>query len=440
MALGSVALGLSVSAPAATPALDPAPGAGETGTAAAGRPQAKKKSRKPRPRLVDAAAKLQRRATKRWPQSFAGVWIDRGRIFVAFTEGAGKRTRKLRQRSAKPKKVKKATGVVFDDSLLALEATIDQASADRAAGVFKPPPGIVALPTVPYDLTVDIQRNTVVAIHEFVTAQRRLAFQARYGDKVVVEQGQLNEPFACTRANCGSSIRGGLESNLEAKPRGCTTGFVVRHRGSVKNLVLSAAHCTVGDQKFDKGAPRWTGSPFRNYGFVFLDIYGGPVDAEVHKVSSSFDARKPWVYVNAARPGGLVDEVAKLPDLVEGMRVCKSGKTTGYTCGPVIDTDYRPSAALDHMVTFGACSWHGDSGGPVWREFKKRGTTKPGIEAVGLLQGGPHPPPGLKGINRCDEQGNFKPEFGSPFSTFSHIDYIDTALPVNVLRGRDLKK
>ena len=56
-------------------------------------------------------------------------------------------------------------------------------------------------------------------------------------------------------------------------------------------------------------------------------------------------------------------------------RICKMGSHTGMTCGPLV-------AASSERVTFRAAVDHGDSGGPVWAEFRD-GT----VTAVAIVVG-----------------------------------------------------
>jgi len=376
-----------------------------------------------------AAARIQRIAARRWPATFAGVWLKRDEVRVAFTRRTSKRVGKLR-RALGPRLGDRARSglrrVAFADSLRSLESILARATAEREA-----------LPPIsaPYDLLLSIRRNRVVAVVEQVTDRTRLAFRARYGEDVKLRQGSLGAPYACTTASCFPTLRSGLRSLIPGPDGGlglCSTGFVVRHRGPVSNLILSAAHCGDADAG-NPGAPRLHGTPAKQYGFAFLERHQGGVDAEVHKVSSSYDARKPYIYVDAATPAGRVYSYARLADLVEGQKACKSGAKTGATCGKVTSKYYVPTTlppvAGQYMIRTDTCASNGDSGAGVYRPLKLRRPPPPiGYEAQGLLSGGAS----RDGVALpCAD-----PAF---FSFYSHIDLIDTALPVKVLRVRDLK-
>jgi streptogrisin C len=371
--------------------------------------------------LNESAIRIQRAAQRRWPGSFAGLWVDRGRIFVAFTERAKARLRKLGRKLGRTKG--KPKPVVFDDSLRELEDLLDRGAADRETG---------ARPiSAPYDLSIDQRRNSMVVTVGAVDDRVIENFQLRYGSGVIVEEGVVSGPYACTVPSCYPVLRGGLASVVAAGGT-CSTGFVVRHRGSVKNLILSTAHC--GDT--DAGNPgglRRHGSPAADYGWVWQEQYAYGVDAEVHRVYGAYDARKPLVYASSQNKSALVYSSAKYSDAFVGQYLCKSGQKTGFSCGSVTNTQYVPnkipSTPGKYFVRTDMCAQPGDSGGAVYKPFVLR-SGKIGFEAHGLLSGGPKNPDGT--APPCGSTG---------FQTFfSHIDLIDSALPVNVLRVRDLKK
>lgn len=392
---------------------------------AAKQPSAKRPPAKAKQSLADEAGRVQAEARRRWPSTFAGLWIERGRIRVAFTSRAAGIARKLRDELSR-KRRSRLRPVVFDDSLRSLETLLDQAAADRATG---------ARPiSAPYDLSLDQQRNEIVVTVERVDPRVVQDFRARYGPDVIVEQGYVSAPYACTIASCLPTLRAGLKS-LIPKPEGlaaCTTGFVVRHRSSVQNLILSSAHC--GDT--DAGNPgglRQHGSPLKTYGWVWKERFAGGVDAEVQKVTSAYDSKQPYVRVSDAVTAGRVYSYGQLAHLVEGTEICKSGEKTGYSCGPVTDLFFVPysipSVPGEYFVKTGVCGAPGDSGAPVYRVTKMRQPAGAiGYQAQGLLSGGP-------------KKNGVAPPCSDPgfYSFFSHIELIHRALSVRVLRVRDLK-
>lgn len=375
--------------------------------------------------LAEQAGNVQAEARRRWPGAFAGLWISRGRIRVAFTARAGRKAGKLRGELS-PKRRSRMRAVSFDDSLRSLESLLDQAAADRSTG---------ARPiSAAYDLSIDQQRNAVVATVERVDPRVIEDFRARYGPDVIVEQGYVSAPYACTIASCFPTLRAGLK-DLVPKPTGlavCTTGFVVRHRGSVQNLILSSAHCGDADAG-NPGGSRQHGSPAKAYGWVWKQEYEGGVDAEIHRVSSAYDSKKPYIRVSDAVTAGQVYSYGKLEHLVEGTELCKSGEKTGHTCGPVTDLHFisngTPAVPGEYMVKTDVCAQPGDSGAPVYRTLKLRQPAgKIGYSAQGLLSGGP-------------KKNGVAPPCSDPafYSFFSHIELIHKALSVRVLRVRDLK-
>lgn len=395
--------------------------AGETGSAA------RKQPRSPQANLIETAGRIQSSARRRWPGSFAGLWVERGHIFVAFTERAAARLKKIDRQIGGPQKKGKPKPVTFNESLIELEALLDRGAADRGTG---------ARPiSAPYDLSIDQQRNAMVVTVENAEPRVVENFQTRYGPSVIVEQGYVSEPYACTVASCFPTLRAGLIS-LIPKSTGvaaCTTGFVVRHRGSAQNLILSSAHCG-GDDAGNPGGIRQHGSPAKSYGWTWNEEYEGGVDAEVQRVSSAYDSKKPYIRVSDPVTAGPVYGYGALAHLVEGTQLCKSGQKTGYSCGPVTDLHFisngTPSVPGEYMIRTDICAQPGDSGAPVFRNLKLRQPAgKIGYQAQGLLSGGP-------------KKNGVAPPCSDPgfYSFFSHIELIHKALSVRVLRLRDLKK
>lgn len=415
---------------------------------------------------------LEPTALRRWPESFGGIWLSNGRLFVAFTEKGSKRVKKLRRplikkarlakRRTRSKRriraavrrvrmVKRGIRVVrVDDSLLALRALQARMVADRDApprteivapppeivppppgivprppGIVAPPPTIVTLPKLQYDLEIDVQRNSVVVTLPSVTPELVDYFRQTYGD-VIVEQGPLLEPqpdVGCTsRDACFPFLRSGLRSVAESGTS-CSLAFGVLYQsgwGEQVDGILSAAHC--GNPDADLGDDRSIGGVV--YGQVVAEQQAGQLDAELHSVDNGYASFFPMIYRNATDYAAIVGKVGTYDGLLIGSTVCKSGYKTGESCGPVLSKTASPSSLPGSydFIRADFCSDHGDSGAGVYSSFqrqkpnKKKPVTR--YEALGIHKGGSKDTP-------CSSPDHS--------AVFGHIEFVQSALGVKVL-------
>ena len=171
---------------------------------------------------------------------------------------------------------------------------------------------------------------------------------------------------------------------------GGTTGTIacrVYDRSTGEVLILSNRHVLSGDvgaPVIQPGAADGGSYPDDAVGYVyrFIDVRPPPLDNRVDAALA-----KPVVEVSdEVLDVGVVTEVA---DPVEGMTVCKSGRTTCYTCGRVVDTHasvkvygypFGYAIFTDQVIVEPAIGAPGDSGSLVVEAGSKR--------AVGLLFAG----------------------------------------------------
>ncbi|MEU1280068.1 S1 family peptidase [Streptomyces sp. NPDC005805] len=142
----------------------------------------------------------------------------------------------------------------------------------------------------------------------------------------------------------------------------CSTGFNVRGprnaAGVYPQYTLTAGHCMQGASN-----SQW----FRNgvyLGQVTAYTVVGSDHAILANASPAYWIPRPAVW----RYDGYINNVTGWSNAVVGSVVCKSGRTTGYSCGSVTAVGVSantPSGAKWGQVQTNLCAEPGDSGGPV---------------------------------------------------------------------------
>lgn len=325
---------------------------------------------------LKALERLEPTALRRWPETFGGLWLERGKVFIAFTTGGKQAVKRLASRINTHEPLR---AVLVDDSLAALRQIQARMIADREVNpVMDTDPASGRPIRLSYDLDVDIKRNMVVAIVEKpVTPALAGSFRGRYGEDVVVEQGLLTKPLACTsQFFCTPDLRAGLLIGGSAANWFCTSAFTAF--AGPTQYILSAAHCG-NDPVPNQGAPPDPGGDRihggSTYGTVTFEQFSGKLDAEAHTIQNLnlYNALKPWIYVNDAQRKGVVGSVGTYDGLPVGLKICKVGAKTFRTCGDVLSKSYSPDYLPNGMdfVKADMCSEPGDSGGAVYRSYTK---------------------------------------------------------------------
>jgi streptogrisin D len=204
---------------------------------------------------------------------------------------------------------------------------------------------------------VDVASNTVLVS---VPAGRGAAFVARarsFGSAVRVER----TPAVRTQAFYGGQAiyRGGSR---------CSAGFNTRS-GSGRNYVLTAGHCT------DLGGT-WTTSSGQTIGPVAASSFPGN-DYGAIRISSpaSLDPRGGVLHYGAFRD---ITGAGRVP---VGSQACKTGSTTGTTCGTVqaynVTVNYAEGTVFG-LTRTNICTQPGDSGGALYAGSLAQGITSGG--------------------------------------------------------------
>jgi streptogrisin D len=204
---------------------------------------------------------------------------------------------------------------------------------------------------------VEVASNTVLVS---VPAGRGAAFVARarsFGAAVRVER----TPAVQTQAFYGGQAiyRGGSR---------CSAGFNTRS-GSGRNYVLTAGHCT------DLGGT-WTTSSGQTIGPVAASSFPGN-DYGAIRISSpaSLDPRGGVLHNGAFRD---ITGASRVP---VGSQACKTGSTTGTTCGTVqaynVTVNYAEGTVFG-LTRTNICTQPGDSGGALYAGSLAQGITSGG--------------------------------------------------------------
>jgi hypothetical protein len=199
---------------------------------------------------------------------------------------------------------------------------------------------------------VDVPNNSVVVTVTDGAADKRTAAMTKlaksFGDSVRIEHRPAAEA-----PQPAESVAGGFEYVL---PNGgtCSVGFNTVDAAN-QNVVLTAGHCTqqsgwISRGAYNIGQTRTSNFPTDDFG-TFWNTY-----PDYWQASPSVDMYDG----NYARLAGEWDN----PPV--GATVCKSGRTTGFTCGTITGLDETVTYGSDvvsGLVRHNACVEPGDSGG-----------------------------------------------------------------------------
>ena len=204
---------------------------------------------------------------------------------------------------------------------------------------------------------VDVASNTVLVS---VPAGRGAAFLSRarsFGAAVRVQRA----PAVRTQAFYGG------QAILHNGSR-CSAGFNTRS-GSGRNYVLTAGHCA------NLGGT-WTTSSGQTIGPVAASSFPGN-DFGAIRISNpaALDPRGGVLY------NGAFQDITGASRVVAGSTACKTGSTTGTTCGTVLA--YNVTVRYAEGTVYGLtrtniCTQPGDSGGAMFAGSQAQGVTSGG--------------------------------------------------------------
>ncbi|MFW6773232.1 S1 family peptidase [Nocardioides sp. CPCC 205120] len=233
-------------------------------------------------------------------------------------------------------------------------------------------------------LEVDVPGDRLVVGRSGDTSPEVVALVARHAGAVrVVEAPALSAQL---------TVRGGDAVYTSSGGR-CSAGFPARSSAGTRYMIW-AGHCNEGGGSFTSGGSRIgvsAGSAFTSYdGLPDRDIGALRIDAEDTVART----------VNPYGSGRTLDAPYGASKPAVGTQLCKSGSTTGVTCGQIAsygntvtysDAQGRTVAQVSGLMRSTVCTEGGDSGG----------TYTAGGYAVGLTSGGPS-------AQRCTYNGGFE--------------------------------
>lgn len=298
---------------------------------------------------------------------FAGAWIDQdngGKLTVAVTQ---KKAAADVRSVASVKKAETAT-VVVDRSMRELKQ-MSQMLAKRIAKANKGADHGLQSALVPEKnaLRLDLPSG------KKLTAKQQQVVQwakDKFGDALLTSTYEhASKPFYCGgQYSCDPPLRSGLAiygNNIR-----CSSAFMVYD--SYNYYMMTAGHCAEASSYWQ--VPTYSYG-YQTVGSVADYRFGYYGDFAIVRINDpGWWQPRGWVYPSQAIYSWDYDYV--------GQYVCKTGSTTGYTCGQITDVDATvsyPNRTLTGMTWSTTCDAAGDSGSGVYY----------GSTAHGILSGGP---------------------------------------------------
>jgi streptogrisin C len=274
--------------------------------------------------------------------AYAGAWLDKqtGELTVAATDLSAEA--RVRSAGARLKVVKNSFA-----NLSSMKATIDHLAASGPAESVT-------------SWHADPATNSVV-----ITAKRDAAAEAFI--KRATDAGVLVHPiWSADAPKPFADIVGGRP--FQVGRAGCSVGFAVTGANGARQFV-TAGHCSAaGGQVVIEG---------QRVGRVATSTFGREGDFALVDVTDQNSRITPFVEGRRGRVKLTGSDEAPV-----GADVCRSGATTGVTCGRILALDmtvnYGNGDIVRGMTATDACAEPGDSGGPFFS----------GTEAQGITSGG----------------------------------------------------
>ncbi|HEY8473022.1 MAG TPA: S1 family peptidase [Natronosporangium sp.] len=276
------------------------------------------------------ATELDARLREQLGDEYAGSWFDRssGSLTVAVTD----------RRAARLASSAGARTTVVDRSeqeLTAITGELDALAKQDPAEL-----------SDVFSWAVEAQTNQVVVTVRAGAAEALTeSLREAHGDAIRIEESEYQPQLA----QAYPWLDGGIPYN------GCSTGFNMRNPSTGARYFLTAGHCGVAGN----GATAGNGVFIGTFTASFFPTFD---DALVQVTNTGYWLQGPFVF---SWPGFIVVS-SSYTDGPVGTPVCKSGRTTGWTCGTITgknETVNYPQGTVFGLTRHNACVEQGDSGG-----------------------------------------------------------------------------
>jgi Trypsin len=321
----------------------------------------------------EAAAALADDARARFGASFGGAYLDQARDGVLMLGFTGAVPSAELDRLADRHGLR---GLVAGIRVRNSQDRLEAVSAALSAGLASANAGAA----VPIGLALRLDVNAVEvsqpATVPATDAQRRFlaTAAARYGETLLfVRSDEVPDVAACDFPDCDSPLRGGVSIHGDVT---CTAGFMTQSKVDTKKYVLTAGHCLDGDTDATWHTHLANGNAV-NIGQPHNFTFGAAGDMGIIRIlDTGYWNPKGWVYVTSSN--GAYPTVTNSSYTIGGTGwsspligkyLCKTGQTTGTTCGKVEavgQTVSYPGTTVHNLGRAKIYTCKGDSGGPLY--------------------------------------------------------------------------
>lgn len=338
-----------------------------------------------RAQLAEQVARFAAEARKQYPKTFAGAWLEDATPVAALTSGEG---------ADKARKAAATAGLTVRPAAKSEAALAEQKSAferwlDKQSD---------AVADVVHGVAIDLVGNRVVVwsdraeipVPEYIDPSNVIVRARSVAEPLVPsgsaesEDREVTPPSSPTpdywqntpRTPSGAVAAGDPYVGNQGRRLGhCSLGFhAVDQAGNPVNI--TAGHCDLdasaaGTAQATKVYEWIPGEDFGEQLGVFQKSVFGGLDYAIIRAADS--ARDRFSGNQVREPGADAVRLDGHATPVVGAPACKSGATTGYTCGVVLEVDVsndvggagQSPVEIKGLFRTDICALPGDSGGPV---------------------------------------------------------------------------
>ena len=389
--------------------------------------------------LEEEIAALAGSLAERDPDDFGGIFIEHDPTYKVIIKFKSADNRNALRESLSPQLRRHVQIMNSRRSIAEREATIDQI--------------IAAVDTIGVQYVSFYDHRTDKLVVEVAEASQvsevRRALDRSFQNDIIVRTGSLPEPLQVSGNQPGDAIYSGWwwYSSPTASSHSCSFAFPAVDNQN-RNIILTAAHCNTTphifhDPNYSKlSAPtfEWLTGKYDYQGHIITGLTTGPYiwyeDNAIH--IDGYEGRNNQV--TAANTSGYftVTGTRGYYDQTVGQVLCKSGRSTGFTCGKITHGWYTHNGAKG-WIQVGDSSqdiiaYKGDSGAGVFTDS----TYDYKVKAAGILSAGNTfkitKPDGTPGTRPCLPEDETRLNIDCYFISMP-IDYVDDQQWVQIKTG-----